>query len=135
MTTGQTLKAEGIDAVLAADCSVTRDYAALVREAVEWHGPLTFTAEDVRAMVEVANPDAQPHSPNVLPAVLGSLASAGRIEAVGHTRCTRSSRRHGWMRVWRLTPSAPSPAPEVEGPGGGEAITPAPPAPRATPSP
>ena len=104
MSTGAQLKADGIDAVLAADTAVTRDYASLVVEAVNVIGicRVEFDAEMVRDWVERHYPDARPHSANVLPAVLGSLASAGRIRAVGHTRCTRSSRRHGWMRVWEV---------------------------------
>jgi hypothetical protein len=122
--TGAQLKADGIAAVLAADTAVHRDYADLVRESVEWWGEAgqRFSAEDVRVYIGLRYPDAQPHSPNVLPAVLGSLAAAGRIEAVGHTRCTRSSRRHGWMRVWRLTPPAglPPAAGVEEAVAGGE---------------
>ena len=102
--TGAQLRDQGQAAVLAADVSVTRGYADLVVEAVEKHAGYDFTAEDVRRFIDRVYPDARPHSPNVLPAVLGSLASAGRIRAVGHTRCTRSSRRHGWMRVWQVTP-------------------------------
>ena len=107
MTTAAQLRDAGQADVLAADTAPHRDYASLVREAIAEldEGPdFHFTAEDVRWIVERHYPEVQPHSPNVLPAVLGSLASAGRIRAVGHTRCTRSSRRHGWMRVWQVTP-------------------------------
>lgn len=103
MTTGHALRDQGQAAVLAADVAPHRGYADLVRAVVE-DFLIEFTAEDIREVVEDVWPDVQPHSPNVLPAVLGSLASAGRIRAVGHTRCTRSSRRHGWMRVWQVTP-------------------------------
>ena len=106
MTTGHALRDQGQDAAIAADCSVTRGYAPLVAEAVEVLGysGWTFTAEQVREWVGRYYPDAQPHHPNVLPAVLGSLASAGRITAVGHVQCKRTSRRAGWMRVWQVVP-------------------------------
>lgn len=133
MTTGQALKDAGQSDVLAADASIIRDYASLVVEAVEWWGAdgSTFTAEDVRLYIGLTYPDAQPHSPNVLPATIGGLAAAGRITAVGHVQCTRTSRRAGWMRLWRLTPQAPSRDPlrgEVED-RGGERPTPAAPSP------
>ena len=106
MTTGTTLRAEGQADVLAADVAGHRRYASLVAEAVEviGSGGATFTAEDVREWLEATYPDAVPHSPNVLPAQLGGMASARRIVATGHVQCKRPSRRAGWMRAWRLTP-------------------------------
>lgn len=101
--TGQELRTEGTEAVLAADTAPHRDYAALVHEAIDWyvgHG-LTFDAEDVRRFITTEHPDAVAHSPNVLPAVFGAEARAGRIEAIGMVKPTRASRRHSRNLVWQ----------------------------------
>ena len=105
-TAGLTLRAEGQSAVLAADTHVLRGYGDLVKQTVAAYPQhYQFHAEDIRQEIDAAHPGAQPHSPNVLPAVLGGLAAAGRIRAVGHVQCTRTSRRAGWMRVWEVAPT------------------------------
>lgn len=108
MSTATELRDQGQADVLAADQAVHRGYADLIGPAVEAVGAhgLTFTAEDVRAWISQHHPDATEHHPNVLPAVLGGMAAAGRITGVGHVQCTRASRRAGWMRAWRLTPTS-----------------------------
>ena len=98
--TGAELRAEGVDAVLAADTAVHRGYAPLVREAVESLSD-DFDAEDVRLWIDVVHPEVRPHSPNTLPATLGGLAHAGRIRAVGWRTATRPSSRQRTLRVWR----------------------------------
>lgn len=106
MTTGARLRASGQSDVLAADVAPHRNFAAVVREAVEVVGRLRpeFTADMLDDWIAAMYPDARPHHPNVMPAVLGGLAAAGRIEAVGWHRSPRSSRRHGWGRIWQVTP-------------------------------
>lgn len=105
MTTARALADEGTDAVLAADCSVVRDYAPLVREAVDWWGACedTFTAEDVRGYVEDNYPGREPHHPNIYGAVFRELANAGRIVPVGWTEATRPESRGRALRVWQAT--------------------------------
>ena len=106
MTTARTLADEGTEAVLAADTAPHRDYAALVREAVEFIGAGdwgNFTAEDIRSAVECIHPDVRPHHPNVLGAVFRELAHAGRIRPVGWTEATRPESRGRALRVWQAT--------------------------------
>ena len=105
--TARALADEGTEAVLAADCSVVRDYAPLVREAVDVLGicRVEFDAEMVRAWVETHYPDAQPHSPNVYGAVFRELANAGRIVPVGWTEATRPESRGRALRVWQAVPT------------------------------
>ena len=103
-TAARALADEGTDAVLAADCSVVRDYAPLVREAVEGLKPgAEITAESIRSWVEAHHPDAQPHHCNVLGAVFRELANAGRIRPVGWTEATRPESRGRALRVWQVT--------------------------------
>ena len=99
MTTGTQLRGQGQADVLAADVAAHRGYAEHVHDAVDQlvAAGVHFDAEDVRALVPEG---VEPHSPNLLPAILGSMAANDRIRAVGHRRCTRPSRRAGWMRIW-----------------------------------
>lgn len=103
MTTGTGLRAEGQGAVLAADTAPHRGYADYVDEAVQalMDKGMEFTAEDVRLLIPEG---VRAHHPNVLPAVLGGMAANGRIVAIGHRQCRRTSRRAGWMRVWTAAP-------------------------------
>lgn len=98
----------GQEATLAAAVAVNRDYraaaevalAALVREG------RPFTAEDVRKAV----PDGvEPHSPNVLPSVLGTWAARRLIVPCGEYRSRRRSRRASRNRVWIAHVSAVAP--------------------------
>ena len=105
MSTGAQLRDSGVADVLAADCSVTRDYARLVAEAVAtWSGSrATFTAEDVRAVIEARHPGAEPHSPNVISGAMKALAEAGRLVQVGWREASRPEARARVLRVWRAT--------------------------------
>ena len=99
MTTGTDLRDQGQADVIAADAAIHRGVtehinaaiADLIAEGQE------FTAEDIRDRLPE---DARPHSDNLLPAVIGSMAARRKIRRVGERRCTRPSRRAGWMRVW-----------------------------------
>ena len=108
MTSALTLRHQGQADVLAADKAAHRGYADLIPLAVDaMRGD--FTAEDLRSWISEHYPTATEHHPNVLPAALGGMAAAGRITAVGHVQCTRTSRRAGWMRLWRPTSPVTTP--------------------------
>lgn len=100
MSAGKALRDEGMSAVLAADTAPHRSYGEIAREVIDQfiEEGRTFTSEDVRAEIP-SNVEA--HHPNVLPAVLGSLASAGRIRRVGEYHSTRLSRRYGRNSFWK----------------------------------
>lgn len=100
--TGQQLREQGISDVLAADTAPHRGYADLVREAIDTliKSGEPFDAEDVRHLVSERYPTAVAHSPNVLPAVFGAMASAKRITAVGMRKPTRRSRHYSRNLVW-----------------------------------
>ncbi|KNX38067.1 hypothetical protein [Luteipulveratus halotolerans] len=103
MSTGQELRDEGTAAVIAADVAPHRGYGDHVRAALDAlaNGGMTFTAEDVRELADKLAPaDVEPHSPNLIPAVMGGWASAGRIHAVRMTKTTRASRRYSRNLVW-----------------------------------
>ena len=103
--TGRQLRDAGIADVLAADASITRDYARLISEAVDrWAGsPATFTSEDVRAVIEALHPGAEPHSPCVMGGAIKSLAAEGRLVQVGWREASRPEARARPLRVWRAT--------------------------------
>ena len=99
MSTGKQLRDEGMTAVIAADTAPHRSYADHARIVIDrliGEGR-TFTSEDVRQGIPEG---VEPHHPNVLPAVLGSLASAGRIRRVGEYHSVRASRRYGRNSFW-----------------------------------
>lgn len=57
-----------------------------------------FTADEVHALIPG---DLTPHSPNVVPAIIGSRARTGQIRSLGRARTTKSSRRASKNNVWR----------------------------------
>lgn len=98
-TNGKALRDDGQSAVIAADTAVHRGAGDHIRDALD-HLIKTgyqFTADDVRALLPA---DVEPHSPNLLPAIMGGYAQAGRITAIGMCRPTRASRRHSRNLVW-----------------------------------
>lgn len=103
MTSGAQLRDQGQGAVISADAAVHRGYrehaevaiAALIDKGME------FTTDEIRLLIPKG---VRPHHPNLLPAILGSMAKNGHIRAVGFRKCTRPSRRAGWMRVWAGVP-------------------------------
>lgn len=103
MSTGPALRDAGVADVLAADCSVTRDYASLVREAVDVYAGTDqdVTAETIRDWIEATYPGAQPHHPNVIPGAMKALAESGRLVQVGWREASRPEARARVLRVWR----------------------------------
>ena len=102
ITSGPALRNQGISDVLAADYSVTRDYASLIREAVDAIGG-DLTSDDVRAWIEATYPDARPHHANVIPAVFKGLAGSGRLVPAGWREASRPCARGRVLRVWPAT--------------------------------
>ncbi|MDO5535357.1 MAG: hypothetical protein Q4F65_11990 [Propionibacteriaceae bacterium] len=103
MTTGAALRDSGVADVLAADTAVHRDFAPLIREAVEVVGAdgAHFTSDDIRAWLELTYPDRRPHHANVYGGTLQRLADARRLVPVGYRPSTRPGARHRIVRVWR----------------------------------
>jgi len=96
---GEQLKMVGIDACLAGATSVMRTYRQqaeqIIHDLIRAGDP--FTADDVRRAMP---PDLEPHSPNVLPSLLGNLASKGEITSVDWRISRRRSRHASRNRVW-----------------------------------
>lgn len=99
---GATLRDQGIADVLAADMSITRDYASLVTEGVHAFvkAGVDFTADDIRDWINRHHPGREPHHPNVVGAAIRTAAT-GVAEAAGFIESTRPSRHSAVIRVWR----------------------------------
>lgn len=107
MTTPTQLRAQGQADVIAADVAAHKQYAKDIRFALSWsiESGVRFTADDIRRRAEDyarINGRAFDPAPNLLPALIGGEATAGRIRAVDHVQSTRTSRRAGWIRVWQV---------------------------------
>lgn len=102
MSAGTDLRDQGVDAVLAADQSILRGYGDLARDSIEHYAAagVPFSAEDVRDHVAREHPDAEPHSPNVLPACFSGARASGLIRAIGFRPATRPSRHGSVIRTW-----------------------------------
>lgn len=105
MTTGIDLKHQGIAAVIAADTAAHRSAAPYLREALDAfiESGQAFSADDIREALadNIAVRRELANRPNLMPALIANAAKAGRIEAVGYCRPSRSSRRSGRNLVWR----------------------------------
>ncbi|AXH48378.1 hypothetical protein SEA_POLLUX_48 [Gordonia phage Pollux] len=98
-TTGRALREEGTSAVVSADTAAHRGYGDHVRNALDAMiaAGEPFNADDIRAQI----PDGvEPHSPNLLPAIIGGYAAAGRIKSIGMVRPARASRRYSRNLMW-----------------------------------
>lgn len=98
-TTGRALREDGTTAVVAADTAINRGYGDHVRDALDAMiaAGEPFNADDIRARI----PDGvEPHSPNLLPAIIGGYAAAGRIKSIGMVRPARASRRYSRNLMW-----------------------------------
>ena len=109
MSNGLDLRHEGQAAVLAADTAPHRGYSEYVQQALDilTRTPDTFNPDDVRAtaadLMALEGVEIQPHSPNVLPAVIGGWVKAGRIERVAEYHSGRKTRRYGRNGVYQRT--------------------------------
>ena len=96
---------EGQAAVQAADVAVHRGYHNGIIGALETSMLLgNFTSEDVRRRAEQherRNGRTFDAAPNLLPAIIGGYASAGRIREVGRVTSTRPERRGSKISLWR----------------------------------
>lgn len=102
--TGLDLRHDGQRIVIENDREQHRDF---VRRSIEVCIDLgfEFTADDIRyraAMLAASEGKSfRPHHANLLPAVIGGYAAAGRIERVGEYHSTRKERRYGRNSVYR----------------------------------
>lgn len=102
MTTPLDLRHEGIEASLAADTAAHRGYGELVRDVIERaESGVIFGADQIRLIIAAEHPGAEPHHPNVLPSVFGTLAAAGVIVRVGEVNAARRTRHGSRNAVWR----------------------------------
>lgn len=102
MTTPLDLRHEGIKANLAADVAPHRGYGELVRGFINgMPRGYEFSADDVRRAMDQLHRGTEPHHPNVLPSVFGTLAQAGVIIRVGEINAARRSRHGSRNAVWR----------------------------------
>ena len=103
MTTPLDLRHEGIEANLAADVAPHRGYGDIVRTLIEqMPRGFEFSADYAREAVHLYFPNApEPHHPNVLPSVFGTLAAAGVIVRVGEVNAARRTRHGSRNAVWR----------------------------------
>ena len=96
---GEQLKLAGFAQVLAADAAGHRGYGEYIRDELDRliSEGRPFTSEDLtRAVPE----GVEPHSPNVIGAIVGSAAKSGVIVPHGWTSSRRPSRRCGRLMVW-----------------------------------
>ncbi|GGM85031.1 hypothetical protein GCM10012275_64750 [Longimycelium tulufanense] len=102
MSTGKQLRDRGFAEVTAADRAVHRNVGERIKAAIdqllaeggEW------TAEDVRARLPEG---VEPHSPNLLGAIIGNYASRGLIRRVDLRTSRRPSRHAAEIKVWAGT--------------------------------
>ena len=113
---GMAARHDGQSAVIAADVAVHRSFGLYVERALRvlLHEGQDFTAETVRTYaVNLAHAEGRDFTPaaNLIPAYIGSYASAGRIVEVGRVASTRPERRGSKISLWRATTSATNPTP------------------------
>lgn len=97
MTAGITERDEGFRIVLENCPDDYREHAlAALDLLMAQRAP--FNADDVRTLIPSY---LVPHSPNVIGAIIGGRASAGRIVAVGEYSSPRKTRHASRNRMWR----------------------------------
>jgi len=101
---GRQLRNAGYDDVIAADESLTRGAREHIERALDEliELGLPFTSDDIHALLPE---DCEPHSPNLIPALIGSWRCLGKITPVGWTTSTRPSRHAAAVRVWVAAPA------------------------------
>ncbi|KAA0916430.1 hypothetical protein [Dietzia sp. ANT_WB102] len=94
---GQHLRDEGTARVIE---NSPADYRAAAIAAVDLliATRRAFTADEVHDLIPN---DLTPHSPNVVPAIIGSRARTGQIVSMGRARTNRASRHASKNQVWR----------------------------------
>lgn len=97
MTAGITERDEGFRIVLENCPDDYREHAIAALDHLTAKGA-PFNADDVRALIPSG---LVPHSPNVIGAIIGGRASAGRILPVGEYNSPRKSRHASRNRMWR----------------------------------
>lgn len=102
MTAPTALRDQGWADVQAADVAPHRLYADLIRAAVDAQ-PGQFTSDEIHEWIAEHHPGREPHSPNLIGSILGSLACAGRIEAIGLDRTHRRSGRARRILIFTRT--------------------------------
>lgn len=107
MTTPLDLRHEGQAAVIAADTAPHRGYAHYFRDAIETLSAdgLPFSVDVIRTVAKTAwlydGNGAFDPAPNLLPAVIGGYAAAGRIVRCNEYHSDRKSRKYGRNGVYR----------------------------------
>ena len=102
---GRELKDQGVTNVLAAATAPHRvafkeAASAIIDQYIAARQP--FTADDIAHALESSTaPD--PHSHNVLPALINTYARRRLITKVGYVESKRASRRCGIQRLWLAT--------------------------------
>lgn len=96
-TAGQVLRDEGI-ALVTANSPADYKTAAITAIDALIATMQPFTADDVYALIPV---ELSPHSPNVVPALLGSRAKHGQIVSEGYVKTPRPSRHASKNQIWR----------------------------------
>lgn len=104
MSTGLDLRHDGQRIVIENDREQHREYVRRAIDICIRHG-VNFNADVVRygaaLLAACEGKEFRPHSPNLLPAVIGGYVSAGRIQRVGEYHSTRKERRYGRNSVYR----------------------------------
>lgn len=98
--TGEVLRDEGVQTVLAADVAAHRGHRAAIEAVIERliDSGAEFDADDVQAALDDETKFRA--SPNLLPALFSIYRNAGRIVCVGYTTSSRTRRHAGVIRRW-----------------------------------
>jgi hypothetical protein len=98
--TGEGLRDEGVQAVIAADEAPHRGYRAVIEKVLSdlIDAGEPFTADHVnRALDDETRTHASPY---LVPALFRTAAQSGRIKVVGYAISERPRRHSGVLRVW-----------------------------------
>lgn len=98
--TGEVLRDEGVQTVLAADVAAHRGHRAVIEAVIERliDSGVAFDADDVQSALDDETKFRA--SPNLLPALFSMYRNSGRIVCVGFTTSTRTRRHAGVIRRW-----------------------------------
>lgn len=101
--TGEDLRDEAIETVIAADEAVHRNHRAAIEKVINdlIQQGAEFTADTVHAFLDEDTRTLA--SPYLIPALFRVASQEGRIEVIGYAISGRPSRHMGMLRVWRGT--------------------------------